>query len=110
MVESDPRLSKVFKKPPMVAYRRPPLLREKLIRSRVPRPGHKYVTQVRMQRYDEVWQLLYLLLRAGGQGGKVHHHRSCQLPGYLLHHLQEAPVPTAVHGQDTVRVPGPLQV
>ena len=38
MVESDPRLKEVFKKPPMVAYRRPPSLREKLIRARVPPP------------------------------------------------------------------------
>ena len=35
MVESDPRLKEVFKKPLMVAYRRPPSLREKLIRARV---------------------------------------------------------------------------
>ena len=38
MVESDPRLKEVFKKPPMVAYRRPPSLREKLIRAKVPPP------------------------------------------------------------------------
>ena len=38
MVESDPRLKEVFKKPPMVAYRRPPSLREKLIRAKVPSP------------------------------------------------------------------------
>ena len=38
MVESDPRLKEVFKKPPMVAYRRPPSLRDKLIRAKVPPP------------------------------------------------------------------------
>ena len=38
MVESDPRLKEVFPKPPMVAYRRPPSLREKLIRAKVPPP------------------------------------------------------------------------
>ena len=38
MVESDPRLKEVFKKPPMVTYRRPPSLWEKLIRAKVPRP------------------------------------------------------------------------
>ena len=38
MVENDPRLKEVFPKPPMVAYRRPPSLREKLIRAKVPPP------------------------------------------------------------------------
>ena len=38
MVESDPRIKEVFPKPPMVAYRRPPSLREKLIRAKVPPP------------------------------------------------------------------------
>ena len=38
MVESDPRLKEVFKKLPTVAYRRPPSLREKLIRAKVPPP------------------------------------------------------------------------
>ncbi len=38
MVENDPRLKEVFPKPPMVAYRRPPSLREKLIRAKVPQP------------------------------------------------------------------------
>ena len=38
MVESDPRLKEVFKKPPMVAYRQPPSLWEKLIRAKVTPP------------------------------------------------------------------------
>ena len=38
MVENDPRLKEAFPKPPMVAYRRPPSLREKLIRAKVPPP------------------------------------------------------------------------
>ena len=37
MAESDPRLKEVFKEPPMVSYRRPPSLREKLIRAKVPK-------------------------------------------------------------------------
>ena len=44
MVESDPRLKEVFPKPPMVAYRRPPSLREKLIRAKVPPPPGPSVT------------------------------------------------------------------
>ena len=34
----DPRMKKVFQSPPMVAYRRPPNLGDKLIRSRTPDP------------------------------------------------------------------------
>ena len=70
-----------------------------------------------MQRYEKVWKLLHLRLHAGGQGGKVHHeqcgghHQCCRqlsgCPGHLLHHLQEALVPPAVYGQDTVGVPDP---
>ena len=36
MVESDPRLKEALKKLPMVAYRLPPSLREKVIRAKVP--------------------------------------------------------------------------
>ena len=38
MVNKDPMLKEVFTKPPLVAYRRPPNLRNKLIRSKLPPP------------------------------------------------------------------------
>ena len=39
MVNSDPRLKEVFPSPPLIAYRRPPNIRDKLIRSKMPTPG-----------------------------------------------------------------------
>ena len=36
MVASDPKLKEIFPKPPMVAYRRPPSIGDKLIHSKVP--------------------------------------------------------------------------
>ena len=38
MVGSDPHLAEVYKKPPITAFKRPPNLRNKLIRSKVPPP------------------------------------------------------------------------
>ena len=38
MVASDPHLAEVYKKPPITAFKRPPNLRNKLIRSKVPPP------------------------------------------------------------------------
>ena len=37
MVSSDPSLKEIFPKPPMVAYRRPPTIGDKLIHSKVPK-------------------------------------------------------------------------
>ena len=37
MIASDPSLKEVFPKPPMVAYKRPPTIGDKLIRSKVPK-------------------------------------------------------------------------
>ena len=39
MVASDPHLAEVYKKPPITAFKRPPNLRNKLIRSKVPPPS-----------------------------------------------------------------------
>ena len=39
MINKDPGLKETFSKPPMVAYRRPPNLRNKLIRSKLPAPA-----------------------------------------------------------------------
>ena len=36
MVNRDPQLKETFKKPPLVAYKRPPNLKQKLIRSKLP--------------------------------------------------------------------------
>ena len=35
----DPKLAETFPKPPLVAYRRPPNLRDKLIRAKLPKPS-----------------------------------------------------------------------
>ena len=50
MVASDPTLAEVFKKPPMVAYRRPPSIRDKLIRAKVPPPPAPNARPVREKK------------------------------------------------------------
>ena len=37
MIATDPSLKEIFPKPPMVAYKRPPTIGDKLIRSKVPK-------------------------------------------------------------------------
>ena len=47
MVESDPRLKEVFKKPPMIVYRRPPSLRAEADLSQAQTPGPKLSPEMR---------------------------------------------------------------
>ena len=46
MVTTDPMLKEVFPKPPLVAYRRPPNLRQKLIRAKEAKQGYEEMSQV----------------------------------------------------------------
>ena len=49
MVNKDPGLKETFKHPPLVAYKRPPNLKNKLIRSKLPAPAPTH-TNIRPKR------------------------------------------------------------
>ena len=48
MVTNDPHLKEVFPLPPLVAYKRPQNIREKLIRSKIPSAPQKRLRRIRV--------------------------------------------------------------
>ena len=54
VMTQDPYMKKVYPQPPMIAFRRPPNLKNKLVKSKVPDPPPRHPVRLRMgvKRYN----------------------------------------------------------
>ena len=67
----DPRLAEIFPLPPLVAYKRPPNIKDKLIRAKVPQASLK--TQKKYPWYEKMHELCHLSICEGGEKCKINY-------------------------------------